>query len=97
MILAPIVQLRFTLTDMFLKSCYITFTYIHCSTATPELFDDATKRLSSEFVQQLEVLVTDPVSSFTLVPGGNAFSFLDSNFELTKFKLPSSPDQVYII
>ncbi len=60
----------------------------------PELYSDATKQFSSKFVQVVEAFVSERISSLTLAPGDAAFSFLDSNFHLSKFKLSS--EQVLI-
>lgn len=67
---------------------------IVCVTVLPELFEDATKRFSAQFVHRIEHCINDTVSSLTLAPGNNAFSTLDSNFKLAKLELTSSSDQV---
>ncbi len=69
--------------------CKNTVWYKSSLSGPPELYSDATKQFSSEFVQIMEAFVSERVSSLTLAPGDSAFSFIESNFHLSKFKLSS--------
>ncbi len=53
------------------------------------LYSDATKKFSSDFVRVTKTFVSERISSLTIAAGDLAFSFLDANFQLSKFKLSS--------
>lgn len=60
--------------------------------APPELYKDASKQLSSEFLQCASVFMKEPVSALALVSEDAAFSILDSTMELAEFDLCNVDD-----
>ena len=67
-----------------------------CITAPSELYTDATKQFASSFISKQEVVVTEPVTTFTLAPNNCAFGILDSTLTLTKFRLPQTDEKVRV-
>ncbi len=64
------------------------------SPAVPELYEDATKRFSAEYVFKQEATITEPVARLVLSPGNSAFALLESSLQLAKFALPPADDKV---
>lgn len=67
-----------------------------CISAPPELYTDATKQFASSFISKQEVVVTEPVTTFTLAPNNCAFGISDSTLTLTKFRLPQANEKVRV-
>ncbi len=59
-----------------------------------ELYEDASKKFSRDYVNCSSAKITENISTVTLVPGNRALGFLDSTFELVQFSLPQGNDDV---
>ena len=62
--------------------------------APAELYADATKRFSPDFMLKQEALLTEPVTRLTLSPNHSAFALLQSRLQLVKFAFPPADEKV---
>ena len=79
------------------KNCsymHCTLTYKYYILAIPELYTDASKIFSDEFIQCYSVSITEKVSVLTLISCEDAFTILDTTFQLVQFTLSQTDQKV---
>ena len=69
----------------------IQLTYL-CCIEPPQLFVDSTKKISQEVVQYKTVILPEPVSNVTLIPGDAAITFVKDGQKMTTFELTSTAE-----
>ena len=78
----------------FLEQDFTIFCYSVVMVVPPELYIDATKQFSSDFILRQEAVITAPVTTFILAPNNCAFAILGSTLQLAKFNLPPANEKV---